>query len=233
MTPTGASEAMVWQHCEVKEICSMGLSRSQYRPVETDEEYLDNWVGKLDLLCKPKKELGFIGSCFFIGIISTMFWMPMLSDKIGRQYLILISFFVQLVAYLVLYQTSNLYVAFGCLIFMGTTFPGKHVVLYNYCLEMLPKAYHQSLINAIGFFETAVIIVIALFYNVISKSWKPMQFIGIIGTALALIFGCLFFCESPKFLYINGRFKEARESLKRIARFNGLPEKEISDRFNF
>lgn len=81
----------------------MGLSRSQYRPVETDEEYLDNWVGKLDLLCKPKKELGFIGSCFFIGIISTMFWMPVLSDKIGRQYLVLVSLFVQLVSYIVLY----------------------------------------------------------------------------------------------------------------------------------
>lgn len=140
----GEAASMTWQHCEVKEICSMGLSKSSglYRPVETDEEYLDNWVDKLDLLCRPKKELGFIGSCFFIGIISTMFWMPVLSDRIGRRYLILASFLVQLVSYIVLYNTSNLYIAYGCLIAMGTTFPGKHVVLYNYCLEMLPKVYH-------------------------------------------------------------------------------------------
>lgn len=85
----------------------------------------------------------------------------------------------------------------------------------------------------VGFFETAVIIGIALFYHLISKSWKPMQLIGIIETAVALLFGCLFFCESPKFLYINGRFKEARQSLRKIAWFNGLSESEIDARFNF
>lgn len=190
-------------------------------------------MDKLDLLCKPKKELGFIGSCFFIGIISTMFWMPVLSDRIGRSYLILASFFVQLVSYIVLYQTSNLYVAFGCLIFMGTTFPGKHVVAYNYCLEALPKTYHQSLINVVGFFETAIIIVIALFYLFVSKSWKPLQFIGILETVAALLFGSLFFYESPKFLYINGRFEESRQSLRNIAWFNGLSESEVEERFNF
>lgn len=71
-----------------------------------------------------------------------MFWMPVLSDRIGRSFLVLVSFFVQLASYVVLYQTTNLYVAYGCLILMGTTFPGKHVVLYNYCLEMVPKIYH-------------------------------------------------------------------------------------------
>lgn len=84
-----------------------------------------------------------------------------------------------------------------------------------------------------GFFETAIVIVIALFYNLISKSWKPMQFIGIIETIVALAFGCLFFGESPKFLYINGRFKEARQTLRNIAWFNGLSESEIDNRFDF
>lgn len=100
-----------------------------------------------------------------------MFWMPVLSDKIGRSYLIIFSFFLQLVSYLILYQTRNLYIAYACLILMGTTFPGKHVVAYNYCLEIIPKKHHQSLINLVGFFETAIIIVIALFYLNISKSW--------------------------------------------------------------
>lgn len=107
------------------------------------------------------------------------------------------------------------------------------MVLYNYCLEMVPKAHHQTIINTVGFCETAIVLVIALVYNVISKSWQPMQFIGIIVTAIALVFACLFFTESPKFLYINGRFKEARRSLRSIAWFNGLSESEINDRFNF
>ena len=85
----------------------------------------------------------------------------------------------------------------------------------------------------IGFCETAIIIVIALFYLFISKSWKPLQFIGIVETALALLFGSLFLFESPKFLYNHGRFKEAKQSLRNIAWFNGLSESEINDRFSF
>lgn len=93
---------------------------------------------------------------------------------------------------------------------MGTTFPGKHVVMYNYLIEMVPKAHHQTLVNVIGVFETAIVIAIAGFYLFISRSWKPMQAIGIVWTIAALVFGCLFFYESPKFLYNHGRFKESR-----------------------
>ena len=116
---------------------------------------------------------------------------------------------------------------------MGTTFPGKHVVAYNYCLEIIPKTYQQTLVNVIGFCETGVIIVIALFYLFISKSWKPLQMIGVVETAVALLFGCLFLFESPKFLYNHGRFEESRQSLRNIAWLNGLPQAEINDRFNF
>ena len=43
----------------------------------------------------------------------------------------------------------------------------------------------------------------------------------------------MFLHESPKYLYINGRFDESRQSLMYIAWFNGLSEKEIEARFNF
>lgn len=53
------------------------------------------------------------------------------------------------------------------------------------------------------------------------------------NTLLSLLFASIFFHESPKFLYINGKFDESRKSLMFIAWFNGLSKKEIELRFNF
>lgn len=157
----------------------------------------------------------------------------MLADKIGRTPLVLVSLATQLVAYGVLYRTDRLYVAYGCLILLGTTFPGKHVVLYNYALEILPNKYHQSLIAFVSFSETFIVIVISCSYQYLSKRWQPLQLVGIVVTLLSLAFAGLFFHESPKFLYINGRFEEARKSLMFIAWFNGLSKTEIENRFAF
>ena len=88
------SHLVNWKHCTKTEICASSLPREHYRPVETDIGYLNNWVDKLGLLCRPKKEVGFIGSCFFIGIILSITWVPPLADSYGRLPLILISMMV-------------------------------------------------------------------------------------------------------------------------------------------
>ena len=66
------------------EICSLDLNRDEYRAITSDYEYIDNWVDKLDLLCMPKAELGFLGSCFFIGVMFSIYYIPRLSDEYGR-----------------------------------------------------------------------------------------------------------------------------------------------------
>jgi len=60
------------------------MPKDHYRADKKDPEYLDNWVNKMDLLCKPKSEIGFLGSSFFIGIIISIAFVPRLSDSIGR-----------------------------------------------------------------------------------------------------------------------------------------------------
>jgi MFS family permease len=74
------------------------MPKNKYRAVKTDEEYFDNWVEKLDLLCKPQSEIGMLGSCFFMGLMITIFWAPQYSDKHGRLFLVQLTLAVQLTA---------------------------------------------------------------------------------------------------------------------------------------
>ena len=51
----------------------------------TDKYSLHNWITKLDLTCKASFQIGFFGSCFFLGYISSCLIFPPLADKYGRK----------------------------------------------------------------------------------------------------------------------------------------------------
>lgn len=222
-----------WKPCTRDDICLAQSSNSmEWRPVTTDEEYLINWVSQLDLLCKPKSAVGFLGSCLFIGIMSTIWWVPSLSDAYGRRYPMLAAILGQLISYVAIYNTNSLNVAYACMILMGATFPGKHVVVYNYIMEICPSSHGQMVVNFTVFLETLILAVLAFNYQYISKDTSKPQLIGIIVTIISLAYTCLFFYESPSFLLTQGRFEEAREVLKDMAYFNGVPEEEIKRRFD-
>ena len=50
--------------------------------MKSDPEYIDNWVSeeKLDLLCEPKEKIGLFGSMQFIGLCTTILFVPLLAD---------------------------------------------------------------------------------------------------------------------------------------------------------
>jgi len=78
-----------WKSCTAKEICAMNLAQKDYRAIKSDPEYLDNWVPKLDMVCKPQSEIGLLGSFFFLGAMLSIFWIPKYADTNDRINIIL------------------------------------------------------------------------------------------------------------------------------------------------
>jgi hypothetical protein len=110
------------------------------------------------------------------------------------------------------------------MIIMGATFPGKHVVVYNYILEIAPVSYKQLIVNLTIFLEVTIIIIMACYYQFISKDHIYLLYIGMTTTAFCLIYACIFYYESPSYYHSKARYQEARAVLKDMARFNGVPE---------
>ena len=84
-TPENPSDDGQWQSCTKDDVCAKELPHDRYKPDTSDPEYIDNWVEKFDLLCKPKSRLGLFGLYFFIGIISTIIVFPKIADMYGRR----------------------------------------------------------------------------------------------------------------------------------------------------
>jgi hypothetical protein len=102
------------------------------------------------------------------------------------------------------------------------TFSGRNVLGLNYLLEFIPLAEEQeNVINYYMYLEPLIVIYISLHYQFINRYWLPLQIIFLCITIINTIYIIIIMPESPKFLYMNGKFEESRENLKIIAKFNG------------
>jgi MFS family permease len=92
----------IWQTCDKATICSKFSTESRegvsYRAIRSDPEYLDNWVDKLGLLCQPQHKIGFLGSSYFLGIITAMLVVPTLSDYFGRKNIFVATMVVSMIS---------------------------------------------------------------------------------------------------------------------------------------
>lgn len=89
------------------------------------------------MLCESKKRIGFLGACFFIGVIlgSTIVPLGILSDHFGRKWTFIFTIILVLIAqigFLVAQSLDDLYIY---MVIYGVSHPGRCIVALNYVNE--------------------------------------------------------------------------------------------------
>lgn len=103
-----------------------------------DDEYIDNWVSpdKFDLLCVSKKDVGLIGSMFFIGQVVTILFIPPIADFVtGRKPVFVASSILLVIVIAGFLFSNNIYEAYVFSFLNGCTFAGIIIVGINYTVE--------------------------------------------------------------------------------------------------
>ena len=75
----------VWKECTKNDVCGQGLDHDHFHPHTEDEEFVDNFVESLDILCESKDKVGLIGSLYLIGVVASLVFVPMVADMCGRK----------------------------------------------------------------------------------------------------------------------------------------------------
>jgi len=117
-----------------------------YRPIKSDPEYIDNWVEKLSLLCETHEKVGFLGSSYFIGMITALLFVPALSDSYGRKSIFCVTMFFSVISQICLIYSNTLYMSTIFMFILGLTWPGKRVTGLNYALEFIPYEFQAAYI---------------------------------------------------------------------------------------
>ena len=190
-----------WKQCTQEEICVEHLDKSQYHADKDDQEYLQNWIQKLDILCTPQAKIGFIGSAFFLGVISCIMVIPSFADKHGRLPVLKLTYVLQLVAMIGIMMTNDLNTTIMFIYILGFSHPCKNIVGLNYVLEQMPAACRSQLVCMFILIESGWIMVISAFYQYIDRSYKTLMCLGLIVTVITLISILLMYPESPKYYH--------------------------------
>lgn len=91
------------------------------------------------MLCESKSRIGFMGACFFIGVItaSSVFPIGYLADVYGRKWVFVGSMVSEIISCYILLQATTLTSLYVGMFIMGTGHPGRFVVAINYVDEFL------------------------------------------------------------------------------------------------
>ena len=166
------------------------------------------------MLCEPKQRIGFLGACFFIGVLvaSTILPVGYLSDIIGRKWLFVVSIVLLQIACLGFIFATSLDQLYVFMFIFGITFPGRIIVGINYTYELVHVNVRQYIQPLGQIVQGITLILTAFYFQVISKSVVHLEIIHFVFTCYLLI-QTLYYPESPRFLYSKSRFDESREGL--------------------
>lgn len=153
-----------WHPCVKEEICDNNLPRDHWRPVKEDDEYINNWVEKWDMLCEPKWKIGLLGALAFFGVLISTAFVPVLSDKIGRKVIYVITLGLSVLIQLWFILSTSIYEAYCCFFLLGLTAAGRMIVGLSYVLELNIVKIHDKVIFFLLLAETGSIILLTAWY---------------------------------------------------------------------
>jgi MFS family permease len=97
------------------------------------------------MLCESKNRIGFLGACFFIGVLvaSTVLPIGFLSDVIGRKWIFIGTLGLLLLCCIGFLMATSLDELYIFMFFLGVTFPGRMIVMINYAYEVQLESWKE------------------------------------------------------------------------------------------
>jgi len=93
------------------------------------------------MLCESKSRIGFLGACFFIGVIVATTVCPVgyLSDLLGRKWVFIGSMISEIISCYLMVTAGTMEMLYVSMLVMGMGHPGRFIVSVHYADEFLTQ----------------------------------------------------------------------------------------------
>lgn len=134
------------------------------------------------MLCESKQRIGFLGACFFIGVLvaSTVIPVGLLSDMYGRKWIFVATLGILIVActgFLFAKSIEELYVY---MFLLGVSFPGRIIVGINFAQEFQKEEWIEFVQPMVQVGQGLTLILTAMYFQFISKHVYYLELVHLI-----------------------------------------------------
>lgn len=167
----------------------------------------------------PDSTIGSIGSAYFLGFAVSSGKTPALADQYGRKKPYLTSLIVQTISYVFIICASNVNMVIIYYFIVGLCAGGRVAIGTMYMAEFIPEKQQDLVVSQVNVGDAIIMMLQCLYYNH-KNEWLPLHIFQAHLHVLIIILIYMYIPESPKWLYANRRYDEARETLKVVAKYN-------------
>ncbi|ASJ04720.1 MFS transporter [Thermococcus barossii] len=159
-------------------------------------------------------KLGSLGSAALFGMLFGAWLFGYLSDRIGRKRTLILAVGTFSIGSVISSFASNLNQLIALRFVVGLGLGGSLPVASSYFAEFIPRSVRGAMISILESFWAIGTIIIGVVAILVGADWRGIL---LFGGAVILLLPLLFTLpESPRYLLIRGRVKEAEEILRRI-----------------
>ena len=190
--------------------------------MELDDSYY-NWILRYDLHCASGTKIGLIGAVPFIGWVSTLLFLPRLSDALwGRQKMMIVGYLITLLAYTTLVISTTYTLLIASLFVIGAMATIRVQVSVIYLYETLTRNDYRRVYTALAMFEGVAGVISTLYFRIVSKDSTGLIIIAYVMMLLGVI-AAFMYPESPRYLVKTDQIERAQEVFSMIAQWNKKP----------
>ena len=194
--------------------CALGRKEWVYTEPKTY-----SYVTEFDLVCRRNYLSALIGGSFFIGLVIAAIVCGTISDAYGRKKVFTLFLIFAVLSSISTSFAVNAWMLLASRFVIGLSCNAGWAFSATYLAELIPPKKRAICINSSNFaFPVASLFMCGVAYLV--PYWRHLQLYVSLPGILA-IFVCVAIPESPYWLISAGRYTEAEQVVRKIARLNG------------
>ena len=164
--------------CTKEQICNDDYHVRNWEVDWSSDKSLHNWYEQLDLVCEPSWKIAVAGSAFFVGWVSTLLWIPRLSDKSGRKKMQVTGMAVSSILYTAMLFANSLDMMIGILFCLGTMRTINLTMSYIYMIELMPKESQTTAGTLYVMIDASIFLFGTLYFWFVSSHYFYFILIG-------------------------------------------------------
>ncbi|NJE10458.1 MFS transporter [Thermococcus sp. MAR1] len=158
-------------------------------------------------------KLGSLGSAALFGMLFGAWLFGYLADRIGRKKTLTLAVATFSLASIVSSFAGNLNALIALRFIVGLGLGGSLPVASSYFAEFMPKSVRGAMISVLESFWAIGTIIIGVVAILVKADWRSILLFG--GAIILILPLLLTLPESPRYLLIRGRVKEAEDTIRK------------------